>query len=256
VIASNLLLALSWDPQVRGGLYVFLAVTVLCGSAFLLLSTNLGGRLGFQVAAAGLAGFLTIIGSVWWVYGIGPKGQPPTWQPSTVVAGDLGQGGTGVLAGFPKDWEKLDLAAPEVADALPVADTALTTGAGGLSAVYKSSSEFLPVGAFNKGGETYGPFGIFNFRPLNLFHKPHYLVIQVQAVVKQDAVAGGAPPKPTVDPNAQPTAVLMTRNLGSQRLNPAVFTIAAALFFGLLVNQLHTRDKQLMALRAEAKAKQ
>ncbi len=249
----NLLLALTWDPQVRGGLYVFIAVSVLCGSCFLLLSTNLGARLGFQVAAAGLTGFLTIIGSVWWVYGIGPKGQPPTWQPQTVVAGDLGQGGTGVLAGFPQGWAKLDPAAPEVADALPVAETALTTDANGLKAVYKSSSDFLPVAAYNKGGATYGPFGTFNFRPLNLFHRPHYLVIQVQGVVQQTAVAGGAPPKPTVDPTAPTTAVLMIRNLGSQRLNPAVFTIAAALFFGLLVNQLHTRDKELMALQAKAK---
>jgi hypothetical protein len=256
VIVQNLVLALTWDPQVRGGLYVFLAVGVLCGSCFLLLSTNLGGRLGFQVAAAGLTGFLTIIGSVWWVYGIGPKGQPPTWKPTTIVAGDLGQGGTGVLAGFPRNWGKLDLGAPEVADALPVADGAVTVASPGVPAPYKSSSEFLPVGAFNRGGETYGPFGIFNFRPLNLFHKPHYLVIQVQGVVKHDAVAGAAPPKPTVDPNAPTYAVLMIRDLGSQRLNPAVFTIAAALFFGLLVYQLHTRDKELMALQAETKARQ
>ena len=250
-MTSSLLLALSWDPQVRGGLYVFLAVTILCGSAFLLLGTNLGGRLGFQVAAAGLTGFLTIIGSVWWVYGIGPKGQPPTWQPTSMTQGDLGQGGTGVLAGFPRGWGKLDQASPEVADALPVADGALTKGTGATKGVYKSTSDYLPVGAFNKGGETYGPFGVFNFRPLNLFHKPHYLVIQVQAVQKQEAVAGGAPPKPTIDPNAEPTAVLMIRDLGSQRLNPAVFTVAAALFFGLLVYQLHTRDKELMALQAK-----
>jgi len=253
VIPQNLLLALTWDPQVRGGLYVAIAVSILCGSAFLLLSTNLGGRLGFQVAAAGLTGFLTIIGSVWWVYGIGPKGQPPTWKPTSIVAGDLGQAGTDVLAGFPQGWGKLELSAPEVADALPVAQNAVTSPFAGVPAVYKSSSAFLPVGAFNKGGSTYGPFGIFNFRPLNLFHRPHYLIIQVQGVQQQVAVAGAAPPKPTVDPNAPTSAVVMIRDLGSQRLNPAVFTIAAALFFGLLVYQLHTRDKELMALQAKAK---
>jgi hypothetical protein len=253
VTAHSLFLALTWDPQVRGGLYVFIAVTILCGSCFLLLSTNLGARLGFQVAAAGLTGFLTIIGSVWWVYGIGPKGQPPTWQPQSVVAGDLGQGGTGILAGFPNGWGKLDKAAPEVADALPVAEAALTATTPGVPAPYKSSADFLPIGAFNRGGATYGPFGIFNFRPLNLFHRPHYLIIQVQGVVQQVAVAGAAPPKPTVDPNAQTYAVVMIRNLGSQRLNPAVFTIAAGLFFGLLVYQLHTRDKELMALQAKAR---
>lgn len=247
---KSLIFALSWNPQVRGGLYVLVAVVVLCGSVFLILGTNMGGRLGFQLAAAGLTGFFVVIGSVWWVYGIGPKGESPTWQPTMVVAGDLGQGGTGVVAGFPQGWEKLELTSPEVADALPVAEVDLTEGGGGQASAYKSSSDFLPIGAYNKGGETYGPFGIFNFRPLNLFHKAHYLIVQVQAVQKVEVVPGAAPPKPVVDASARPTAVVMVRNLGSQRLNPAVFTIASALFFGLLIYQLHTRDKELMAMRA------
>ena len=250
VAGSNLTLALTWNPQVRGGLYVFIAVCVLCGSGFLILSTNLGARLGFQVAAAGLTGFLTIIGSLWWVYGIGPKGNPPTWVPQEVVQGDLSQGSSGVLTGFPKDWEKLELTSPEVADALPVADADLSKAAPGAPAPFKSSADYLPVGAYNKGGGTYGPFGVFNFRPLNLFHRPHYLIIQVQGVAVQPTPPGGAPPKPKVDPAATPVSVVMIRNLGSQRLNPAVFTIAAGLFFSLLVYQLHTRDKELMALKA------
>ena len=45
----------------------------------------------------------------------------------------------------------------------------------------------------------------------------------------------------------------MVRDLGSLRLNPAVFTIASALLFGLLVYQLHTRDKELMALQESSK---
>lgn len=244
MIGHTLLLGLTWDPQVRGGLYVFIAVSVLCGSGFLLLATNMGARLGFQIAAAGLTGFLVVIGSVWWVYGIGPKGTPPTWKPTTIIGGDLGQNGSGAVASFPGGWTKLDPGSPEVADALPVADAALT------KSTYKSSSDYLPVAAYNKGGQTYGPFGVFNFRPLNLFHKPHYLIVQVQGVVAQEAVSGQAPPKPKVDPSAQTQAVVLIRDLGSQRLNPAVFTIASGMFFGLLVYQLHTRDKELMALRA------
>jgi hypothetical protein len=246
-ILSGSVLALTWNPQVRGGLYVLLAVTILCGSGFLILSTNLGGRLGFQVAAAGLTGFLLIIGSVWWVYGIGPKGKAPTWVPTFQVQGDIGQTGGQILTGFPLDWKKLELTDPAVADALPVADASLTATGG----QFKTSAEFLPVAAIEKGGETYGPFGIFNFRPLNLFHKTHYLIIQVQAVVVQEAVPGAAPPKPTVNPGATPVAVVMVRDLGSLRLNPAVFTVAVGLLFGLLVFQLHTRDKELMALRAK-----
>jgi len=242
------LLALTWNPQVRGGLYVFLAFTILCGSGFLILSTNLGGRLGFQTAAAGLTGFLFIIGSVWWVYGIGPKGKAPTWVPKFQIQGDLGQAGGQILAGFPRDWEKLDLADPAVADALPVSDAALTASGKG---IFKTSADFLPVAALQKGGDAHGPFGVFHFRPLNLFHKIHYLVIQVQAVEHQEAVPGLAPPKPRVDPAATPVSVVMVRDLGSLRKNPGVFTVAVGLLFGLLVYQLHTRDKELMALRAK-----
>ena len=243
---DHAMLALSWNPQVRGGLYVLIAVVILCGSGVLILGTNLGGRLGFQAAAAGLTGFFVIIGATWWVYGIGPQGEAPTWVPQFQVQGDLGQVDSQTLEGFPRDWKELELTDPAVADALPVSDAALAE-----SGLFKSSADYLPVAALEKGGETYGPFGVFNFRPLNLFHKTHYLVIQVQAVEPQEEIPGAAPPRPRVDPNANPAAVVMVRNLGSLRLNPAVFTIASAMLFGLLVYQLHTRDKELMALKAK-----
>ena len=136
-----------------------------------------------------------------------------------------------------------------MADALPVSDAALTGGGEG-GDCSRAPADYLPVAALEKGGETYGPFGILNFRPLNLWHKAHYLIIQVQAVEPQEAVPGAAPPRPRVDPNATPAAVVMVRDLGSLRLNPAVFTIASALLFGLLIYQLHTRDKELMAKRS------
>lgn len=245
-----LTLALSWNPQVRGGLYVLIAVLVLCGSGTLILGTNLGGRLGFQTSAAGLMGFLVVIGIVWWVYGIGPQGKAPTWVPRFVAQGELSQVGGDVLNEFPRDWKELDLADPAVADALPVADAELTGEEGG---VFDSAADYLPVAALEKGGKDYGPFGILNFRPLNLWHTTHYLIIQVKPVVKQEALPGQAPPRPRVDDAARPAAVVMVRDLGSLRLNPAVFTIASTLLFGLLVYQLHTRDKELMALQESSK---
>ncbi len=250
---DSVTLALSWNPQVRGGLYVLISVVILCGSGALILGTNLGGRLGFQAAAAGLTGFFVVIGATWWVYGIGPHGKAPTWVPRFQVSGEIGQVESEILEGFPRGWEELEMDDPAVADALPVSDAELTGGAEGRG-IFQSSADYLPVAALEKGGETYGPFGVFNFRPLNLFHKPHYLIIQVQAVEPQEAIPGAAPPRPRVDPNATPVAVVMVRDLGSLRLNPAVFTIASAMLFGLLVYQLHTRDKELMAQRAKANA--
>ena len=52
--------ALSWDPAIRGILATAVGVVVLCGSVYLLLGTNLGARLGFLMAMAGLFGWMAI----------------------------------------------------------------------------------------------------------------------------------------------------------------------------------------------------
>src|SRR5206468_12902344 len=54
-----------WNPTIIGVLTVLCAVGLFCGSTYLLLGTNLGGRLGFLVAAAGLSGFLVLLTSLW-----------------------------------------------------------------------------------------------------------------------------------------------------------------------------------------------
>ena len=77
----NALLAVGWEWELRGTLIVIMAVGVLCGSLFLILGTNLGARLGFLVALTGLAGWMFIMGAVWWTYGKGVLGPDPTWQP-------------------------------------------------------------------------------------------------------------------------------------------------------------------------------
>jgi len=243
----ELLSALTWEPNVKGGLYVLLAVLILPGAVYMLLATNTGARLGFQLAAAGLSGFMVIIGAVWWVYGIGPKGPEPTWVPQAVVTGDPSQSKPEALNDYPDGgWEKLELTDPEVADAQPVVDGNLTGEDAGL---FQSAAEYIVVGAANKGGETYAPLGLPTFRPIDILHKPHYLVVQVQPVVKQEATPGAAPPIPKADTAAPVYTALLIRDLGHLRLNPAVATISSALIFGLLVFQLHTRDQEAMAKR-------
>jgi hypothetical protein len=238
--------ALTWEPNIKGGLYVLISVVILCGSAQLLLSTNVGSRLGFQLAAAGLFGFLTLIGIMWWVYGIGPQGPAPTWKPEGVTQGAPAESPLEATSDFPRDWRKLELTDAAVADAQPVADTALTEGDEG---VFSESSEYVVIGAYKKGGKDYGPFGL-NFRPFDVFHTPHYMLIQVQPVLKQEPVPGQPPPRPQPDPAAEPVSAVLLRDLGAKRLHPAVFTIASALIFGLLAYQLHTRDKELLAARS------
>ena len=239
--------ALSWEPQIKGGLYVLLAVLILPGSGYLLLATNTGARLGFMLAFAGFTGFMVILGAVWWIYGIGPQGPSPVWISEVVATGDLGDSNSEILAGFPNGWADLDPTDPAVADAQPVVDGALTGGEGG-GGPFKGSSEYIVTAAFEKGGETYGPVGL-DFRPFNVFHKPHYLAVEVRPVIHQDAVAGQPAPKPAPDPSKDPVTVVMVRDLGSKRLNPGVATISSLLLFLLVCYQLHVRDKEAMAKR-------
>ncbi|MGI8776100.1 MAG: hypothetical protein ACR2LJ_01615 [Acidimicrobiales bacterium] len=238
--------ALAWNPQVRGALYVLIALVVLPGSVFLLLSTNMGARLGFLMAAAGFFGWMFTLSAVWWVYGTGPKGREPTWKPKETITGDIAQETRNPAAAhFPAGWKKMDIAAPEVADAQSVVDAKIV----GPKAQFKSSSDFLPVLAAETGGEKYGPFHLLNFRPFNVFHEPHYLVIQVQKAVKPPGVAGQPPPKAAVDPQAPTVAVIMIRDLGALRENPGVVCVSTGLLFAVLCYSLHTRDKEAMAQR-------
>jgi hypothetical protein len=245
---ASLLAALTWDPQIKGGLYVLLAILILPGSVYMILATNTGARLGFMLAAAGLSGWLMLLATVWWVYGGGPKGPAPTWKPQTIVAGDPAQGKPPALHGFPKGWEKLDNGAPEVADAQPVVDGALTNN-GEAGGRFKSATEYLLFGAYTKGGQHYAPLGLPAVRPIDLFHRPHFLVVQVQPVIKQEVTPGAAPPRPQADPSAPVYSVLMVRDLGKLRLHSGVAAVSSAMIFGLLVYQLHTRDKEAMARR-------
>lgn len=246
-----LLAALSWDPEVKGALYVLLSVGILCGSCYLLLATNMGARLGFLLASAGLLGWLVTNGVVWWVYGqgIATKAPQAAWKEAAVVTGSLGGSSRAFLQGFPRGWERLDPGDKEVADAIPVAEGHLVSSPGGPPRPFRDASDFVLVAAYEKGGERVGPFGVLNFRPFNVFHKPRYLAIQVQRVQPQPQVPGQPAATPVPDPTAEPVSVVLIRDLGAKRLYPAIFTISCGILFGLVCYQLHVRDKEAAARR-------
>ena len=89
---ATTLLAINWSPELRGILIVIIAVAVLMGGVYMILATNLGARLGFLVALAGLAGWMLLMGITWTVYGIGLRGKDPTWDavPGRTVLQDVG----------------------------------------------------------------------------------------------------------------------------------------------------------------------
>jgi hypothetical protein len=281
-VATNLIAALSWDPQIRGALIVLTALVILPGSVYMLLATNTGAKVGFLLAAAGLFGWMATMGWVWVAYGIGIKGQPAHWDAKEVVTGDVSALSTlAATADFPKGWQKLPTGDPILGDAVSSADKVLapsqdTGGHAGaatpapprIDPVFDTLEDYTLVAGYRKGGEncwlpggqlcTPSMVGNDGSNPIvkavkrlqrGPFHKPSYVVIQVKPVVVQPAT-GGTVAKPTADPSKPPTNVIMVRNLGTLRLKSTFFALANSLFFGLVVFLLHSRDKQIMALRA------
>lgn len=78
---ASLLGAITFDPTIRGILVVLVGVVVLMGSVYMLLATNTGSRTGFLIAGSALFGWCFLMGSIWWIYGIGLKGRDPSWVP-------------------------------------------------------------------------------------------------------------------------------------------------------------------------------
>lgn len=87
----DLIAGLAWDPEIRGFMAVFAGVITLIGSVWLLLAANTGTRLGTLLAVTGFFGWMVIMAAVWWIYGIGWRGEDPTWQLQEINIGDLEQ---------------------------------------------------------------------------------------------------------------------------------------------------------------------
>lgn len=79
---------IGFDPFFRGFLSVLVGVVVLIGGTYLLLATNTGTRGGFMISMAGLFGWMFLMGIIWTVYGIGWRGNPPTWELIEVSVDD------------------------------------------------------------------------------------------------------------------------------------------------------------------------
>jgi hypothetical protein len=248
-LAHVLALTLSWDPTIRGYLVVATGVVVLCGSVYMLLATNTGVRLGFLIAAAGLTGWMTIMGTAWWLYGIGWVGPAASWKPREVVVSDNPDDTSAAVTRAAQDlsdWKNL----PEGGgDAAAAADEALT-GDDSPLATFDSTQDYTQIAAKETGGKDPNSLRAELPGP----NPPHWAVIQVRPVVKQEVPFGETPPPAKPDPNAQVFTVVLERNLGAKRLVPASFTIVCAIFFGVICNVLHRRDKAATEARARAAA--
>ncbi len=259
---SAMLLAINWEPELRGVLTVILGVVAFMGSIYLILGTNLGARLGFLVTLCGLAGWMALMGGIWWVYGIGLKGADPSWVQvpgRTVIqdAGDLYQSGvlenrlnltdgadpaainTVVYDGFiAEEWRVLGESEPAFGQAAASAGVFLEEEGAFDPGTFKVTN------VFEIGGEAYPKIlGLDALDQIAFFHKPYYTVVEVAPYVPLRTEPGRAPAAPEVDSSQEAQYVYMIRDLGSRREPAALITIGSTIVFLALAWMLHRRDR-------------
>lgn len=238
-------LAFGWNPEIRGILFLAVGIVVLCGSVYMLLGTNLGARLGFLVAVAGLFGWMTLLGGVWWVYAststtLGLQGRSPTWEAKEIVVGDLAQSSVSAVAATDPTtlgFESLPADDLGFGQAAAAADEILITEAG----KFKATSDYKVVAVYNKDGGSFPKIGPFDF--FAWFHRPHWAVVEVRPVIPQETEPGRAPPTAIIDESQPPVYVVMLRDLGTQRIPSATVTIGSGIIFGITLWLMHRREK-------------
>ena len=88
---------MGFDPFFRGFLSVVAITIVLVGGTYMIIATNTGLRSGMLISCAGLFGWMFLMGIIWTVYGIGWRGNPPTWELVEINVDDADDTDDGLL---------------------------------------------------------------------------------------------------------------------------------------------------------------
>ena len=280
------LAGISWDPEIRGILSVLVGVVVLMGSIYLLLATNLATRLGFLLSLTAVFAWLTIHGTVWWIYppGTGPAGRPPSWEVTEIVYGDL----TNSMLDEAHDLDTSGLPGPEEVDELTPEQVAeisdehadelnewslLAASDASRGEAQTAVDAVLAEGAvpgledpasrvytytFETGGKPQRESDSVIDRVTNrvtntlrITNPPHYAIVELKpAVDPGEPVPGQPAATPEADEDAQTISVVLERDIGQRRLPAALITTGSGMIFGLLCVMLHKRDRRVVEHRS------
>jgi hypothetical protein len=238
-----------WYPTILGVLVVVVAVTLFCGSVYLLLATNLGARLGFLVAFTGLMGFLVLL-STMWITTASPlntlKGRPASWKVQEIVSDPSGAK-ISAVHDIANKKNKVDTT--EAANVKAAVDAAIVTKVATPTvkvlpqdnrfAKFDSVTNYMVLETYEIGGSN--P----QFWKGQFTHTPHYAAVQF-CEVKDTSTAQpfGLPPlPPECDPNGQKGYVILQRDLGSLRVPPFVAWFSFIILFVLGLLMLHWRER-------------
>lgn len=255
-LAAELETKTLWNPTILGVLVFLSALGLFCGSVYLLLSTNLGARLGFLIAAACLTGFMVLLSTLWITTQTplnSPKGTPPKWVGKEVIT-SLSESKIAAVRDAADRGTRVETA-DELGALRPGAESALVVPAdtgGGETPEPSEFAEFQRSTAFLtdfEGFETYVTGG----KTKNLFwHTPKYAIMQFCPALEVEVTPGETPPTPTCDPLAEKRFIVMEYDYGSLRQPPWVYFGVSLVLFLLSLAGLHWHEQDARAQRAGA----
>jgi hypothetical protein len=232
-----------WDPTVIGILAPVAGVFLFCGSVYLLLSTNLGARLGFLVAASALSGFMVLLSTLWLTTSTpleSPKGRTAAWKVVEVDSSftdskvapvrSIKQNGKLLT---PKEATTLrsflDGAFVRVTP-LPGAETKVQP-----FAQYDQASQYIT----DVPSQDLKTYQIGGSPHLYFWHKPEYAAVQVCTALVQTVPFGQPPPTPRCDPAKARKVAVLVYDFGSTRLPPVCYLVGSIILFIVSLLGLH-----------------
>jgi hypothetical protein len=244
-----------WDPTILGILVVASGLVLFCGSVYLLLATNMGGRLGFLVSAAALTGLMVLLSTVWLITATplnSPRGRLAEWKPVEVVD-DYSSSSIDAVQSIEDDGEPIPEA--QWADIRPAVDASLApVAAEGEEEAEPSEfivpgvedpSDIIIVESFQTGGDARFLF----------WHEPLYQAVRFcidNSADDPEPQSLEVEPPPECDPAIPEQVAVFERDLGSLRQPPALFLLAFSVLFGLSLLGLHWRERDERAAAARA----
>ncbi len=276
-----------WDPTIIGILVVLSGVVLFCGSTYLLLATNLGGRLGFMISFSALAGIMVLLSGLWVTTQTplnSPKGRTALWttipcpddKPDCALVDNLSEAPVAALSNLargnpePIEPENYQTLRSAVEAALVVADEAGEKEKPEQPyAKFENGAEVLtqaPVDAAgipNKlGTETLKEFIVGGDTEMIVKHKPKYAAVEFCEKKLQPTDAGFDPRFPKGNPNVKPTTpgcdptkahqwILLRYDRGSIRLPAFMYLLFSSLIFAVSLYALHSRELAQRRIAAE-----
>lgn len=267
-----------WDPTILGFLTVVAGVVLFCGSTYLLLATNVGARLGFQIAIAALSGIMVLLSLLWLTTATpltSPKGRTPLWNTIPCPDDNKTCGEVASLSEAPikkiadlANGKTKPITVDQYQSLRSAVDAALVTkkvvGEGeapeqpyarfDVSAKVLTLAPVDAAGLPNKNGtETLKEYIIGGDAPYLVKLNPKYAAVEFceKAPQASDTNLNVKPTTPGCDPTKPHKWLLLEYDYGSIRLPNVFYLLGSGSIFAIALYSLHSREK---AQRAAAKA--